>query len=122
MNIRALVCRVSPFAKCSTLGKTFFAECFSLPSARHSAKHEFTVCFSLPSVALGKEALCRVPDILHSAKQLALGKVLVSGSEWWTGAMDSIWTSPCSGNLTPMEVVCPNGHLSVDYEFVGCQD
>jgi hypothetical protein len=23
----------------------------------------FAVCFSLPSVALGKESLCRVPDI-----------------------------------------------------------
>jgi hypothetical protein len=45
-----------------------------------SAKGEFTVCFSLPNAALGKEALCRVPDTLHSAKPLTLGKGRVSGS------------------------------------------
>jgi hypothetical protein len=56
------------FAECSRLGKKIFAECFSLPSVWRSAKEEFTVCFPLPSTALGKEALCRVPDILHSAK------------------------------------------------------
>jgi len=39
------LCRVSGFAECLTLGKAFFAECISLPSA-----------------ALGKIALCRVPD------------------------------------------------------------
>jgi hypothetical protein len=38
------------------------------------------VCLSLPSATLGKQSLCRVPDILHSAKHLALGKVLVSDS------------------------------------------
>jgi hypothetical protein len=63
VNCVALVCRVSSFAEWPTLGKIFFAECFSLPSAWHSAKREFIVCFSLPSVALGKESLCRVPDI-----------------------------------------------------------
>jgi hypothetical protein len=63
VNCVALVCRVSSFAECPTLGKVFFAECFSLPSVWCSAKGEFTVCFSLPSVALGKESLCRVPDI-----------------------------------------------------------
>jgi hypothetical protein len=30
----------SSFAECSTLGKTFFAECFSLASAGHSAKDD----------------------------------------------------------------------------------
>jgi hypothetical protein len=76
---------VSTFAECSTLGKKFFAECFSLPSVWHSAKEEFTVCFSLPSAALGKDALCRVPDILHSAKPWTLGKGRVSGSDcYWS--------------------------------------
>jgi hypothetical protein len=73
---------VSSFAECSVIGKTSFAECFSLPSVRRSAKYKFTVCFYLPSVALGKKSLCRVPDILRSAKILALGKGLVSGSEY----------------------------------------
>jgi hypothetical protein len=71
---------VSNFAECSILGKTLFAECFSLPSVRYSVKDKFTVCFSLPSAALDEQSLCRVPDILRSAKHLALGKVLVSGS------------------------------------------
>ena len=52
-----------------------FAECFLplLPSA-----------IILPSVfftALGKELLCRVPDIMHSANILALGKHPVFGSD-----------------------------------------
>jgi hypothetical protein len=79
--VLARFCRVSSFAECSTLGKIFFAECFIMPSARHSANDEFTVCFPLPSVALGKEDLYRVPDILRSANIWTLGKVLVSGSE-----------------------------------------
>jgi hypothetical protein len=78
--VLALVCRVSIFAECSTLDKKFFAECFSLPSIWHSAKEEFTVCFPLLSATLGKQALCRVPDILHSAKLWTLGKGHVSGS------------------------------------------
>ena len=65
-----------------------FAECHSLPSARHSAKAFLPSVFTLPSVwhsaksslpsvcsllsvrrfTLGKEALCRVPDFRHSAK------------------------------------------------------
>jgi hypothetical protein len=53
---------------------------FFFASVWHSVKEEFTVCFSLPSAALGKEALCRVPDILHSAKVWTLGKGRVSGS------------------------------------------
>jgi hypothetical protein len=73
---------VSSFAECSGLGKKFFAKCFYLPTARDSAKDEFTVCFPLPSVALGKEDLCRVPDVWLSAKLWTLGKVLVSGSVW----------------------------------------
>jgi hypothetical protein len=63
VNYVALVSRVSSFAERPTLGKECFAECFSLPSVWRSAKVVFTVCFSLPSVALGKESLCRVPDI-----------------------------------------------------------
>jgi hypothetical protein len=63
VNCVALVCRVSSFAERPTLGKEYFAECFSLPSAWRSAKDAFTMCFSLPSVTLGKESLCRVPDI-----------------------------------------------------------
>ena len=57
------------FAKCrkKTLGKAIFVECFFLPSVFY--------------LALGKDRLCRVPDKIHSAKPLALGKVLVSGSE-----------------------------------------
>jgi hypothetical protein len=84
-----------------------FAECHPLPSARHSAKYflpsvllcrvskdEFIVCFPLPSVALGKEDLCRVLDILRSANLWTLGKVLVSGSaslvcidDWWSSSV-----------------------------------
>jgi hypothetical protein len=33
VNCVVLVCRVFSFAECPTLGKVFFAECFSLPSA-----------------------------------------------------------------------------------------
>jgi hypothetical protein len=51
-----------------------FAECLPLPSAT------FAECFSLPSAALGKERLCRVPDIWHSANLFTLGKEAVSGS------------------------------------------
>jgi hypothetical protein len=70
--VLARVCWVSPFAECSTLGKNFFAECFKR--------------MNLPYVFLCRvlhENLCRVPDILHSAKLWTLGKVLVSGSGWW---------------------------------------
>jgi hypothetical protein len=75
------------FAECLPLlsarhyGKKFFAEYFSLPSVWHSAKEKFTVCFPLPSAELGKEALCRVLDSLHSAKPWILGKDRVSGSD-----------------------------------------
>ena len=65
---------------------------------RHSAKIDFAECrmsgtrqtLILPSVrflprafceALGKCKLCRVLDIMHSAKSLALGIRVVSGSE-----------------------------------------
>jgi hypothetical protein len=51
------------FAECPALGKVIFAECLTLPRA-----------------ALGKEPFCRVPDIWHSAKHMALGKDTVSGS------------------------------------------
>ena len=55
----------------------------SLPSVWHSAKPSLPSVDSLPSVlglALGKECLCRVSDIWHSAKELALGIVELSGS------------------------------------------
>ena len=52
-----------------TLGKEpFAAECQKI---KHSAKSFFAECFLLPSVfcmKLGKELLCRVPEIKHSAK------------------------------------------------------
>jgi hypothetical protein len=50
---------------------------------KHSAKSLFAECFLLPMVfcvALGKELLCRVPEIKHSAKNMALGKEPNSGS------------------------------------------
>ena len=55
----------------------------SLPSVWHSAKPSLPSVDSLPSVlglALGKGCLCRVSDIWHSAKELALGIVELSGS------------------------------------------
>jgi hypothetical protein len=52
------------FAECPALGKILFAECFVLPSA-----------------ALGKDLICRVPDVLDSAKIFALGKDL--GCVWF---------------------------------------
>jgi hypothetical protein len=72
---------VSVFAECRTLGKTDFAECYCLPSARHSANLLFAECFFLPSVALGKNFIRRVPDEMLSAKIFALGKDSVSGSD-----------------------------------------
>jgi hypothetical protein len=54
---------------------SFFVECVAL------GKEPFAECFSLPSAALGKERLCQVPDIWHSAKHFALGKVALSGSD-----------------------------------------
>jgi hypothetical protein len=63
------------------------------------------VCLSLPSAALGKQSLCRVPDILHSANSLALGKGLVSGSEWYnTCTVTTPRTNP-SGILRDIEVI-----------------
>ena len=50
---------------------------------RHSVKTYFVECFFLPSIfylALGKDRICRVPDKIYSAKPLALSKVPVSGS------------------------------------------
>jgi len=52
----------------------------SLPSGLFSANDKE---FGLPSVvyaALGKQLFCRVPDGMHSANILALGKSPVSGS------------------------------------------
>jgi len=59
------LCRVPYFAEYQTLGKALFAECQVSLSA-----------------ALGKGGLCQVPDIWHSAKILALGKVPVSCSDY----------------------------------------
>jgi hypothetical protein len=55
-----------PSVKNKTLGKKPLRECFLLPRV---------FC-----VALGKELLCRVPEIKHSAKNMALDKELNSGS------------------------------------------
>jgi hypothetical protein len=76
-----------------TLDKELFAECQKnirqkktlcrVSKIKHSAKSFFAECFLLPRVfcvALGKELLCQVPDKKHSAKNLALGKELNSGS------------------------------------------
>ena len=93
-----------PSARRQALGKANgqnFAECLSLPRVWHSAKRflyrvpAFAECrhsakLSLPSavalpsatwLALGKESLCRVPVIRHSANILALGEVAFSRSE-----------------------------------------
>ena len=73
----------------------FFAECFcfvgcffsSLPSVLFSALGKdigMSSAVVLPSVvsdALGKQFFCRVPDEMHLANILALGKSPVSGSE-----------------------------------------
>jgi len=61
----------------------------SLPSVWHSAKPSLPSVDSLPSVlglALGKGCLCRVSDIWHSAKELALGIVELSGSVMGLGS------------------------------------
>jgi hypothetical protein len=53
---------------------------------KHSAKSFFAECFILPSVfcvTLGKELLCRVPEKKHSAKNMTLGKEPNSGSAWF---------------------------------------
>ena len=63
------------FAECSCLprvrlsAKRLFAECCGLPRVWLSAKRVFVECPSVLSVTLGKLPLCRVPDILHSAKK-----------------------------------------------------
>jgi hypothetical protein len=44
----------------------------------------FAECLTLPRAALGKEPLCRVPDIWHSAKHMTLGKDTVSGIVVWS--------------------------------------
>ena len=78
----AVFCRVSLFCR------VFFS---SLPSGLFSAlDKEFGMpsAIILPSVvsaALGKQLFCRVPDGMHSANILALGKSLVSGSDCYSG-------------------------------------
>jgi hypothetical protein len=73
-----------PFAECQkkTLGKEILCRVLKI---KHSAKSFFAECFLLPRVfcvALGKElfAECGVPEIKHSAKNMALGKEPNSGS------------------------------------------
>jgi hypothetical protein len=73
-----------PFAECQkkTLGKETLCR---VSKIKHSAKSFFAECFLLPSVfcvALGKEFLCRVPEIKHSTKNIALGKEPNSGSAY----------------------------------------
>jgi len=76
------LCRVSRFAECPILGKDHLcrvrgcAECLAL------GKELFAESRALPSAALGKEALCRVPDFWRSAKHLTLGKARLCCSEW----------------------------------------
>jgi hypothetical protein len=53
---------------------------FGFAESQALAKESFAECFYLPSAALNKIALCRVSDIIHSAKHLALGKSLDSSS------------------------------------------
>jgi hypothetical protein len=65
-----------PFAECQkkTLGKETLCR---VSKIKHSAKSFFAECFILPSVfyvTLGKELLCRVPEKKHSAKNMVLGK------------------------------------------------
>jgi hypothetical protein len=89
-----------PSVNKKTLSKDCFTECQIWHSAKklfaecqiwHSAKQSLPSVFSLPSVdslALGKELLCRVLEKKHSAKSLALGKDLFSGSgcaQWGRG-------------------------------------
>jgi hypothetical protein len=50
-----------------------------MTSARMSANYVIAECFVLPRAALGRPYLPRVPDTLHSANVLALGKERVSG-------------------------------------------
>ena len=73
----AVFCRVFLFCR------VFFS---SLPSVLFSALGKdigMPSAIILPSVvseALGKQLFCRVPDKMHSANLLALGKSVVSGS------------------------------------------
>jgi hypothetical protein len=77
-----------------TLGKELFAECCicdprqrnSLPSVKNKTlgKKLLRRVFFLPKVfcvALVKELLCRVPEIKHSTKNMALGKEPNSDSD-----------------------------------------
>jgi hypothetical protein len=78
---------------CGTRQRALFAECqkktlgketlYRVSKIKHSAKSFFAECFILPSVfcvTLGKELVCRVPEKKHSAKNMALGKEPNSGS------------------------------------------
>ena len=62
-----LICRGPVFAEGRTLGKGLFAEGCSLRG--------------LLWLSLGKECLCRVPEMWPSANPQALGKARVSSSE-----------------------------------------
>jgi hypothetical protein len=78
--LTAALCRAPFFAESRALGIVYlcrvfvFAECFALGT------YTFAECFPLPRATLGKMCLCRVPDVLLSANDLALGKDRVSGS------------------------------------------
>jgi hypothetical protein len=72
-----------------TLGKELFAECCIFDTRQRAlcrvSKKDTRQRNSLSSVknkTLGKELLCRVPEIKHSAKNIALGKEPNSGSDW----------------------------------------
>ena len=61
----------------------------SLPRARPSAKKPLPKVTLCRGLALGKDVLCRVPEIRPSAKQKTLGSVAVSSS----GGMEIVHTS-----------------------------
>jgi hypothetical protein len=74
---RAL-CRVSK----KTLGKETLCR---VSKIKYSAKSFFAECFILPSVFCvtpGKELFCRVPEKKHSAKNMTLGKEPNFGSDY----------------------------------------
>ena len=73
----AVFCRVSLFCRvfCPSLSSVLFSALgkdIGIPSA--------VILPTVVSETLGKQFFCRVPDKMHSANLLALGKSVVSGS------------------------------------------
>ena len=72
-----------PRVELQTLGKAYFDEC----KKKHSAKTLFAECCYFAEcflAALGKEAVCRVPDRMHLANYGTLGKLPDSGIKCMT--------------------------------------